>query len=434
MFSSENSPNGVHRSPPYASRRTPPPRAASESPSPSPGARLQLTLKTPFKAFPIIEKFVDPSPDWTLQDLQSELDVIATRYTSTASLDNEPPPPPSSTNRGLSWREFSVTADFGRTFRMRAFDSDSESDSDDDDEAPSVAAIEDQKAIVRTPEESLAVVKEDVLGTSPLFARTGYVESALLELERERHSRVQEEFRKRRLILDNALREEVQREAAVLARVENDKEAKCELARRSDKQDQRQIAELRDEHLSALQRDHELRSQFEARQIRKEAAEEEARRQEIAAREERERQIKARIQAEKERAEAETAKRKAQAEAAAAAAAKRAEDDRKAKEELQRSAKEKVASQESANRKESTTKSTTGLKPKVAPTAAKIEESRVKNLQSLQDAYAPLRANPAHQKDFKTYERQIVKLLQQIAATQEQVKCVILTYNSRTSL
>jgi nucleoporin GLE1 len=35
--------------------------------------------------------------------------------------------------------------------------------------------------------------------------------------------------------------------------------------------------------------------------------------------------------------------------------------------------------------------------------------------------YTPLRANPAHQKDFKTYERQIVKLLQQIAATQEQV-------------
>lgn len=57
-------------------------------------------------------------------------------------------------------------------------------------------------------------------------------------------------------------------------------------------------AELRDIHLSALQRDHELRSQFEARQIRKEAAEEDARRQEIAVRAEKERQIKARIEAE----------------------------------------------------------------------------------------------------------------------------------------
>lgn len=119
-------------------------------------------------------------------------------------------------------------------------------------------------------------------------------------------------------------------------------------------------AELRDEHLSALQRDHELRSQFEARQIRKEAAEEEARRQEIAAREERERQIKARIQAEKDKAEAEAAKRKAQADASAAAALKRAEDDRKAKEDLQLSAKEKESLQKSANQKEVTTKTTTG--------------------------------------------------------------------------
>lgn len=104
MFSSESSPNGISspRSPPYASRYPPP---ASESPgigsSPgiSPGGRLMLTLKTPYasKASPVIEKCVDPSPDWTLQDLQSELDVIADRFTSTVSLDNQPPP---STNRG----------------------------------------------------------------------------------------------------------------------------------------------------------------------------------------------------------------------------------------------------------------------------------------------------------------------------------------------
>jgi len=101
MFSSEKSPNGfsLHRSPPYASKT--PPKASVESPGiASPGARLQLTLKTPYasKAAPVLENFVDPSPDWTLRDLQSELDVIATRYTSTVSLDNEPPRP--STNRG----------------------------------------------------------------------------------------------------------------------------------------------------------------------------------------------------------------------------------------------------------------------------------------------------------------------------------------------
>jgi hypothetical protein len=113
MFSTENSPNGfsLHRSPPYASK-TPPATSALESPgtASSPGGRLQLTLKTPYasKASPVLEKFVDPSPDWTLQDLQSELDVIANRYTSTVSLDNEPPPP--STNRGY--------AGFTLTFRV----------------------------------------------------------------------------------------------------------------------------------------------------------------------------------------------------------------------------------------------------------------------------------------------------------------------------
>lgn len=55
---------------------------------------------------------------------------------------------------------------------------------------------------------------------------------------------LQEEFRKRRLTLDNALREEVQREAVLLTHVENDKEAKCELARRLDKQDQRQMYDI----------------------------------------------------------------------------------------------------------------------------------------------------------------------------------------------
>lgn len=34
----------------------------------------------------------------------------------------------------------------------------------------------------------------------------------------------------------------------------------------------------------------------------------------------------------------------------------------------------------------------------MAPTAAKLEESRLQNLQAFQDVYAPLRTNPAHQK------------------------------------
>lgn len=49
---------------------------------------------------------------------------------------------------------------------------------------------------LRGSEVSLAVAKEDVRESSPLLARTEYVESALIELERERHSRVQVGFSK----------------------------------------------------------------------------------------------------------------------------------------------------------------------------------------------------------------------------------------------
>ena len=105
MFFSSGSPDGVslHRSPPYASKTRAQTLAAENpgisSPSVSPGGRVQLTIKSPYssKVAAIVERFVDPSPDWTLQDLQSELDVIAKRYTSTVSLDNTPPP---STARG----------------------------------------------------------------------------------------------------------------------------------------------------------------------------------------------------------------------------------------------------------------------------------------------------------------------------------------------
>ncbi|CAK9256001.1 unnamed protein product [Sphagnum jensenii] len=375
---------------------------------------------------------VDPNPDWTLEELQQELEALSKQG------DNK-----NVRTDGcdsclilllhfcrVSWRELSVTADFGRTtgpFIMRAFDSDSDEDSDEEERKS--APLVENKSSARPVQN-----QRDKKGAgSPLLACTEYVEAALIELERERLTRVQEEFRKRRLSLNRVLREEIVREAAVLTLVEKDKEAKCELARRSDKQDQRMIAEARDVHLSALQRDHELRSQSEARQIRKEAAEEEARRREIAAREERERQLKARIEAdakkkadaekakadaEKVRIDAEARERKAQADTAARAALQRVEAEQKAKQEAQRKA--SASTGQAKQPVEKTT--TTGSRPRVAPTAAKLEEARKQKLQELQEMFKPLQANPANQKELKVYERQVIKHLQQVAATQEQVK------------
>lgn len=407
-----------------------------------PGDPLKLTIRSPsfLKLGPEAAHYVDPNPDWSLEDLQKELDVIASRFTAapSLSLDNHPCPPNA---RGVSWRELSVTADFGRTsgaaFRMRAFDSDSDetnSSDEDEDEADSSQAItlanvsngignEKETSTLNGKIGTVAVVKEEeVWASKQLLTRTEYVESALLELERERCSRVQVEFRKRQANLDNALREEAQREAALLARVEREKEAKRDLARRTDKQDQRYIAEKRDQQLSDLQRDHELRSQFEARQIRKEAEEEEIRRQNLAALEEREKLIKARYEAEakkkadaeREKAEAEDAKRKAQA-----AALQRAEAEQKAKEDLLK----KNASDKLANSQQQSTSTASGeWKLRVAPAAAKLEEARLQKLREFQDACARLQVNSANQKDYKALERLVIKHLQQIAATNEQVK------------
>lgn len=57
-------------------------------------------------------------------------------------------------------------------------------------------------------------------------------------------------------------------------------------------------AEALDNHLTAVQRDHELKSQIEERKIRSDAAHEEAKRKERALQEERLRQEKARADAE----------------------------------------------------------------------------------------------------------------------------------------
>lgn len=57
-------------------------------------------------------------------------------------------------------------------------------------------------------------------------------------------------------------------------------------------------AEALDNHLTAVQRDHELRSQIEERKIRSDAAYEEAKRKEKALQEEKVRQEKAKVESE----------------------------------------------------------------------------------------------------------------------------------------
>ncbi|CAL8993937.1 unnamed protein product [Prunus brigantina] len=100
--------------------------------------------------------------------------------------------------------------------------------------------------------------------------------------------------------LETDLKTESQSISAIF-RVERYREERCEMERKLDTQYQRNIAEAH--HLTAVQRDLEVRSQTEERKIRIDAAYKDAKRREKALQEEKLRQERAKAEAEAKRAE-----------------------------------------------------------------------------------------------------------------------------------
>ncbi|KAL2635438.1 hypothetical protein R1flu_006917 [Riccia fluitans] len=395
------------------------------------GTRLILTPKVPspfgsVKWSPENLKKLDPNPDWGIDDLKQELKEIESRMAGPGLPHNTPPSARHTGSFGVSFRNVSKVADFGRKsrpFKMNAFDSDDESDSDEqvDQKQSTPVSVKPEVVEQRVPTPPTTPPIDSDLDRSPLLPKTERVEAALLELERERRQRVQEEFKNSLSFFEDSLNEEKDLMTTKFAQLEKEVAAKCEMARRSDKQDQRMIAEARDQHLSALQRDHEQRSQVEERRIRKEAAAEEARRRELAREKEQREKAKAEAEAEarrvaeieKKKAEEEMAKRKAKADAAAAAAVQRAKQEAEAKKKAEDKAQAEAL--EAAEKVKVP-------KARVSEKAADHEEERLKKLKELQDASKQIVENPAVKKDLKVYERAIIKHLQQVSATQEQVR------------
>lgn len=387
----------------------------------------------------------DPDPDWTLDDLKTELEVIEEKYSFPLLPENKPC---SQSGSIFSCKDLSVVADFGRSrkpFVMRAFDDDfdsSDEDADLDVENGDISRGIYDSSPLEINSTSDSEAENDQLDPevteNQLMPRTGVVEGSLFELERERILRVQEEIRERIISSQVDLEAETERSATALQLVEKDRESKRDMARRVDKQYQRKIAEARDNHLSAVQRDHQQRSQIEERRIRKEAAVEEARKREKEARENKERQDKARAEAEAKlktemKAAAEARKAVAEAEKKAAAeaekkAAKEAEKkaaleaEKGAASEAERKAKgEEKRSQESQQKSSPRTLST-GINVKVAETAAKLEVERIEKLKALEEECQALRSDPNLSKELRNCERQIGVRLRQITGTQEQVR------------
>ncbi|XP_031491332.1 mRNA export factor GLE1 isoform X2 [Nymphaea colorata] len=251
-----------------------------------------------------------------------------------------------------------------------------------------------------------------------LVNRTEAVKGYLLELEREEQLKVKEEIRDRIYSLNDYLRKEKERTTSSFACIQKDIEAKQEMDKKLDKQYQRKIAETCDIHLSAVQRDHEQRSEIEERKIRKEAASEDARRKEKMEREEKERlerlkaEAEARMKAEQMKAE------KLAMERAAVEAQKRAE-----KEAAERAAEEalKKKAAEASQRKASEEKSRTGgVVVKVSDMASKLEQERMSKLLALVEQNKATGAGSSQA--YRRHERQIRSLILQVSATVDVVR------------
>ncbi|KAM6589450.1 hypothetical protein CsatA_012055 [Cannabis sativa] len=124
---------------------------------------------------------------------------------------------------------------------------------------------------------------ESALEIQPyLMEETGLVEGGLMELTSEHQFGVKEEIRNKIFAIESDLMSKNDKVASAFLQVDKYGEARRENVRKLDTQYQRKIAEALDNHLTAIQRDHELRSQIEESKIRSDAAYEGAKRKEKA--------------------------------------------------------------------------------------------------------------------------------------------------------
>lgn len=267
---------------------------------------------------------LDPNPDWTFDALLVELNSIEKKLNTSSKF----PIPFTKTES----RQLSASKDNCRKgFVMQVSDDDVEDmDRDSKHEVGNhflmggkrFACDEIYLSDSDQSEEGLHIELQH-----DLMDKVGLVEGALSELAHDHQLTIAEEMRDQLSALEAELMDESEKFASTLERVERNAEAQREMNRKFDMQYQRKIAEALDDHLTAVQRDHEHRSQIEERRIIDDAAREEAKRKEKALQEERAWQeriraeAKARLEAErveKEKAAALEAERKAAKEAAAA--------------------------------------------------------------------------------------------------------------------
>ncbi|XP_075096655.1 mRNA export factor GLE1-like isoform X5 [Nicotiana tabacum] len=360
---------------------------------------------------------LDPNPDWSFDALLVELNSIEKKLNGSSKF---PLPFIKAESRELSASKNNSQ----RGFIMQVSDDDVEDvERNNKDEVGDHFVLGRKRFACDEIYLSDSDHSEEGLGIElqhDLMDKVGLVESALSELAHEHQLTIAEEMRDQLSALEAEVMDENEKLASTLERVERNTEAQREMSRKFDMQYQRKIAEALDDHLTAVQRDHEHRSQIEERRIRDDAAREEAKRKEKALQEEKARQemiraeakVQARLEAErveKEKAAALEAERKA-AKEAAAAAEKASESLMNAPSEANKVPKDVTSHKHSA----------AGNTIRASENAQKLEEKRLMIYNEIASQNEAL--GSGSNKACRKYEMEIARRIRTITGTKENVR------------
>ncbi|KAH0866320.1 hypothetical protein HID58_083531 [Brassica napus] len=351
---------------------------------------------------------IDPEPNWNFNSLLSEIDSVEKKL----NVFSRFPQPLTHTTLRMGSR--------GGGFVMRVSEDEMESDVDEESEEEEEGHRQLCTNGTRFACDDLYLSddeSDDELGCEPesfLLSKTGLAESALYEVINDHQTEVKEDIRSQVSVVETEILQEIETSRSAIARVEKYKETRKEVERKLDLQYQRKVAEALDTHLTAIQREHEIKSQIEERKIRSEEAQEEARRRERARQEEKIRQEKARAEAEMQaKLRAEEAKKEAERKAAKEAAEKEATDRKAAEQKIAEEKTERERSSAASNAQGG------GKSIQAAESALTLENHRLKKLEELEATNQSLRSRP--NEDFSSFEKQITRAIKQIRGTKDNV-------------
>ncbi|CAH8382438.1 unnamed protein product [Eruca vesicaria subsp. sativa] len=351
---------------------------------------------------------IDPEPNWNFNSLLSEIESVEKKL----NVFSMSPQPLTQTTLRMGRR--------GGGFVMRVSEDEMESDVDEesDEEEDDHTQICTKGKRFACDELYLSDESDDEFDgetESFLLSKMGLAENALYEVINDHQTEVKEDIRNQVSVVETEILQEIETSRSAIARVEKYSETRKEVERKLDLQYQRKVAEALDTHLTAIQREHEVKSQIEERKIRSEEAQEEARRRERAQHEEKIRQEKARAEAEMQaKLRAEEAKKEAERKAAKEAVEK---------EETDRKAAEQKISEEKIERERSLAASNAqagGKSIQAAESALTLENHRLKKLEELEATNQSLRSRP--NVDFSSFEKQITRAIKQIRGTEDNVR------------